>query len=89
MSRVSETWRNKHVLIGEIKLASSKGHRYVLIDIDYFTKWVEVVHVTNIDQDIMIDFIQIHIMCRYGTPETTTTDQGSMFFGRKVMEFSS
>ena len=74
-------------LIGEIKLASSKSHKYVLMGIDYFTKWVEAVPLTNVDQYTVIDFIQSHIMCRYGTPETITTNQGSVFVDRKVMEF--
>lgn len=65
----------------------SESHRYVLVGIDYFTKWVEVVPLTNFDQDIVIDFIQSQIMLRYGTPETISIDQGSIFIGRKVMEF--
>ncbi|XP_050890089.1 uncharacterized protein LOC127095444 [Lathyrus oleraceus] len=28
-------------------------------------------------------------MCRYGTPETITTEQGSVFVGRKVMKFAA
>ena len=30
-------------LIRKIYLASSKGHNFILVAIDYFTKWVEVV----------------------------------------------
>lgn len=74
-------------LIGDIKLASSKVHRYVLVGIDYFTKWVEAIPLTNVDQDTLIDFIQSHIMCRYRTLETITTYQCPVFVGRKVMEF--
>lgn len=59
-------------LIGEIKLASSKSHKYVIVGIDYFKKWVEAVPLTNIYQDTVIDFIQSHIMCKYGTLETIT-----------------
>lgn len=76
-------------LIGEIKHVSFKSHRYVLVGIDYFTKWVGEIPLTNIDQHIVIDFIHSQIMCRYGTPETITTGQGSVFFGRKVIEFSA
>jgi len=31
-------------VIGEIKPKSSKGHRYILVGINYFTKLVEVAH---------------------------------------------
>lgn len=80
-------WRWALDLIGEIKPSSSKSYRYVLVGIDYFTEWVEAVHLTNVDQFTVIDFIQSHIMYGYGTPETITTGQGSVFVGRKVMKF--
>lgn len=76
-------------LIGEIKPTSSKCHRYVLVGIDYFIKWAEEMTLTDVDQGAVIDFIPSHIMCRYGNLGTITTDQGSVFVGRKVMEFAS
>ena len=75
-------------MIGEIKPVSSKQQRYILVGIDYFTKWVEAVALTNVDQEAVIDFIQNHIICRFGIPETITIDQGSMFTGRKIQEFT-
>jgi len=55
-------------VIGEIKLKSSKGHRYILVGIDYFTKWIEVVPFPNVTQNVVIEFIQKHIICRFGIP---------------------
>lgn len=75
-------------VIGEIKPASSKQQRYILVGIDYFTKWVEAVPLPNVNQEAMIDFVQDHILCRFGIPETITTDQGSVFTGRKMQEFA-
>ena len=75
-------------VIGEIKPASSKQQRYILVGIDYFTKWVEAVALTNIDQENVINFIQNHIICRFGIPEKITTVQGSVFTGRKMQEFT-
>lgn len=76
-------------LIGEIKPASSKSHIYVLVGIDYFTKWVEAVPLTNVEQDTGNDFIQSHIMCRYGNPETIPAKRGSVFVGKKIMYFTA
>ena len=42
----------------------------------------------NVDQEAVIDFIQDHILCRFGISETITTDQGSVFTGRKIQEFA-
>ena len=61
-------------VIEEIKPASSKQQRYVLVGIDYFTKWVEAVALTNVDQEVVIDFVRSHIICRFGIPETITID---------------
>ena len=68
-------------LIGEIRPASSKGQKYILVGIDYFTKWIEVIPLVNVDQENVIEFIQKHIIYRFGIPETITTDQGSVFIG--------
>src|ERR1044072_6122043 len=53
-------------VIGEIEPTSSKQQRYILVGIDYFIKWVEAVALTNVDQEFVIDFIQNHIICRFG-----------------------
>jgi hypothetical protein len=33
--------------VGQIHPSSSKGHRFVLVDTDYFTKWAEAVPLKN------------------------------------------
>jgi len=61
-------------VIGEIKPDSSKGHKYILVGIDYFTKWVKAIPLRKVTQDVAISFIQNHILHRFGIPETITTD---------------
>src|ERR1044072_9405814 len=75
-------------VIGEIKPASSKQQRYMLVGIDYFTKWVEAIGLRKVDQEAVIDFIQNHIVYRFGVPETITTDQGTVFTGQKMQDFA-
>lgn len=75
-------------LVREIQPASSTSQRYILVGIYYFTKWIEAIPLTNVDQEAVIEFIQRHIIYKFGIPETITTDQGSVFTGRKVQEFS-
>jgi len=62
-------------IIGEIKPNSSRGHRYILVGINCFTKWVEFIPLPDVNQEVVIRFIQNHILCRFGIPETITTDQ--------------
>lgn len=56
--------------------------------INYFTKWIEAIHLVNVDQEAVIEFIQRHIIYRPRIPETIITDQGSIFIGRKVQDFA-
>ncbi|XP_058775661.1 uncharacterized protein LOC131649933 [Vicia villosa] len=37
-------------MIGEIKPTASNGHRFILVAIDYFTKWVEAVSYANVSK---------------------------------------
>ena len=45
-------------IVGEIKPASSKDHKYILVGIDYFSKWVEAVALVKVDQEEIMAFIQ-------------------------------
>ena len=74
--------------IGEIHPSSSKGHRFVLVATDYFTKWTEAVPLKNGTHVEVIDFITMHIIHRFGIPQTLTTDQGASFMSKEVKEFA-
>ena len=72
--------------IGQINLPSSKGHRFVLVATDYFTKWTETVPLKNMTHREVIEFITEHIIHRIGIPQTLTTDQGSSFISKEVRD---
>jgi len=55
-------------VIGKIKPGSSGKHKHILVGIDYFTKWVEVIPLREVNQDAVISFIQKHILYRFGIP---------------------
>jgi len=76
-------------VIGEIKPKSSIGDIYILVGIDYFTKWIEAIALPEVTQNVVIDFVQKHIIHRFGIPETITTDHGSVFTGQKMVKFSA
>nr|XP_025640464.1 uncharacterized protein LOC112735106 [Arachis hypogaea] len=62
-------------LIGLIHPPSSKQHNFILVAIDYFTKWVEAVPSVEVGQNEIIDFVEEHIIHRFGIPQTLSTDQ--------------
>ena len=73
--------------IGQINPPSSKGHRFVLVATDYFTKWTEAVPLKNMTHREVIEFITEHIIYKFGIPQTLTTDQGSSFISKEVRAF--
>jgi hypothetical protein len=54
--------------IGQIHPTSSKGHRFMLVATDYFTKWTEVVPLKNMTHREVIHFILEHTIHRFGIP---------------------
>ncbi|XP_038996868.1 uncharacterized protein LOC120121584, partial [Hibiscus syriacus] len=61
-------------VIGAISPKASNGHRFILVAIDYFTKWVEAASYANVTKGAVCRFLKREIICRYGTPERIITD---------------
>ena len=76
-------------LIGQIDPPSSKGHRYILVAIDYFKKWVKAIPLKDVNQGDIINFIEQNIISWFGIPETLTTYQGIVFTRRKMVQFAN
>ena len=61
---------------------SSFGHKYILVAVDYVSKWVAaVVYPTN-DAKVVIKFLQKHVFTRFGTPRDIISDEGSHFVNK-------
>ena len=65
-------------VIGKLPKSSS-GNYYIIIAIDYFTKWAEARAIKANDAASAAKFVFESIVCRFGTPEAIVTDQGSNF----------
>jgi hypothetical protein len=75
-------------LIGQINLPSSKGHKFVLLATDYFTKWVEAIPLKKVTSENMVEFVKEHIIYRFRIPQTITTDQGTQFTSSEFRDFA-
>ncbi|XP_070025267.1 uncharacterized protein [Nicotiana sylvestris] len=64
-------------IIGPIEPKASNGHRFILVSIDYFTKWVEAVTLKAITKKAVVDFVHSNIICRFGIPMTIITDNAA------------
>lgn len=61
---------------------TSRGHRYLLVFTDHFTKYAEAFPVEKQDADTIATIYIKHIICRYGTPKQILTDRGKAFIGQ-------
>ncbi|XP_022025008.1 uncharacterized protein LOC110925363 [Helianthus annuus] len=52
------------------------GVKYVVVAIDYFTKWIEAKPLAKITGDQMRRFVLDNIVCRYGVPKELVSDNG-------------
>jgi hypothetical protein len=68
--------------IGEIHPSSSKGHGFMLVATDYFTKSTEAVLLRNMTHCEVINFVQEHIIHRFGMPQTLMMDHGLSFMSQ-------
>jgi hypothetical protein len=75
-------------LIGQINPPSSKGHKFVLLATNYFTKRVAVIPLKKVTSKNMVEFVKEHIIYRFGIPQTITTDQGTQFTSSKFTDFA-
>ena len=65
-------------MIGEIRPIASNGHRFILVAIDYFTKWVEAASFATVTKNVVARFIRHNLICRYGVPERIITENGKI-----------
>nr|CAN83915.1 hypothetical protein VITISV_022301 [Vitis vinifera] len=66
-------------IIGKISPKSSSGHEFILVAIDYFTKWVEAASYARLTSSGVASFIRSHIICRYEVPHELISDRGVHF----------
>jgi len=55
-------------VIGAIEPKASNGLRFILVAIDYFTKWVEAALYSSVTGNVVLRFIKKEIIYRYGLP---------------------
>ena len=72
-------------VIGPMIFKVSNGHEYILVAIDYFTKWVEAASYKSVTQVVVAWFLKHNIICRYGKLKELITDNGANL-NRKMIQ---
>ncbi|KAK8935370.1 hypothetical protein KSP39_PZI013007 [Platanthera zijinensis] len=68
-------------LLGPLPLASGQ-RKFIIMTIDYFTKWVEAEPLAKITEENAEQFVWKNIVCRFGIPAIIITDNGTQFTGK-------
>jgi transposase InsO family protein len=62
------------------QLPPAQGNlRYVVVAVEYFSKWIEAKPLATIASAIVQKFFWQNIICRFGVPKATTVDNGAQF----------
>ncbi|VFQ76192.1 unnamed protein product [Cuscuta campestris] len=61
--------------------------RWIVVAIDYYTKWVEAEPLAGITGRQMIDFVRTNILCRFGVPKQIISDNGTQFEEAEFQDF--
>jgi len=57
----------------------SFGFLYILVAVDYVSKWIEVIPSQNNNHKTLIKFLKENILSRFGIPRTMISDGGTHF----------
>ena len=63
--------------------------KFLLVAIDYFTKWVEAEALATITEARIQNFVWKNIICRFGIPLTIISDNGRQFDSQGFRDFCS
>src|SRR4029450_13891599 len=60
----------------------SAGFKFILVTVDYVSKWVEALATITNDHVVVVKFIQTNIFSRFGMPRAIISDGGKHFCNR-------
>jgi hypothetical protein len=63
-------------------LSNFYGYLYILVAVDYVSKWVEAVACKTNDNRVVVQFFRDTIFARFGTPRAIINDGGKHFCNR-------
>ena len=61
--------------------------KFLVVGIDYFTKWVETEPLVKITQQNVKNFVWKSIVCRFGVPRVLVSDNGRQFDNTPFRDF--
>lgn len=73
--------------IEEIHPTSSTQHKWILIETDYFTKWIEAIPTRQDTNTVIIQFLESNILSCFSCPNKIITNNAAAFKSKRMIEF--
>ena len=64
-----------------------KGHQFILVITDYFSKWAETIPLIEVKTSNVANFIKHHVIYRFGVPRRIIHDNGPQFASQVFYRF--
>eukprot|EP00253_Pinus_taeda_P026101 PITA_26101 len=68
---------------------SAGGHGYIIVAVDYFTKWAEAMPTLNNSGETAALFFFNHVVSKFSVPQAIVTDHGSHFRNHMMVELAA
>ncbi|GAU19161.1 hypothetical protein TSUD_89260 [Trifolium subterraneum] len=61
--------------------------KYLIVAVDYFTKWIEAEPLAKIGASHILRFFKRNVLAKFGIPQVVVTNNGMQFTNKKFQEF--
>src|SRR6266542_1738497 len=74
-------------IIGSLSI-TREGNRYIVVVMDYFTRWSEARAIKAVNVKIVATFIYKKIICQFGSPRVLQSDRGIHFINKMIQKLT-
>src|SRR6266498_559784 len=74
-------------IVGPLPITRERN-RYIVVAIDYFSRWPEVRPLKTANADTVATFLYKEIICRFGVPRTLQSDRGTHFVNELIQRLT-
>src|SRR6266498_3272014 len=74
-------------IVGPLPI-TREGNRYIVVAIDYFSRWSEARPLKTANADTVTTFLYKEIICRFGTSRTLQSDRRTHFVNELIQRLT-
>src|SRR6266540_3292655 len=85
LTDIFERWG---VDIVELLPITREGNRYIVVAMDYFSRWPEARSLKTVNVNKVVIFLYEEIICRFGVPRILQSDRGTHFVNELIQKLT-